>query len=105
MNKHLTIFLCFVMVSAIVLIAVCSAEYFSMGRQVQFYQDQLTESRNTWEKIALDKEKLQKELKAKKNELKEAELSLSEATEKAKELKLEIESLKAEIDALKSGSD
>ena len=105
MNKSLKLWLCAVMIAAVVLMAVCSADYLSRGRQLRSVEALLSESRAAWEQISADKEELKKDLKSKKSELKEAELSLSEATERAVELKAEIETLKAEIEALKNASD
>ena len=95
MNKSLKFWLCAVMIAAVVLMAVCSDDYLSRGRQLRNVEALLSESRAAWEQISADKEELKKDLKSKKSELKEAELSLSEATERAVELKAEIETLKA----------
>lgn len=105
MSKSMKLWLCIVMIAAIALMSLCMADYLSLSRNLRTVQDQLSESRAVWERIAADKEELQKELKSKKNELKEAQLSLSEANEKAEELKSDIETLKKEIKVLKGSAD
>lgn len=105
MNKHLKIWLCIVMASAIALIAFCAVDYLSLGSRLRDCEKRLAESRAAWEQIAADKVEIQKELKAKKENLKEAELTLSESAERAEELKTEIELLKQEIETLKNSSD
>ena len=64
-------------------------------------EQQLAESRETWEQIAAEKEALQDDLRAKQKELKEAKLTLDETTERASELKAENEQLRKDINLLK----
>ena len=101
MNKQIKIILCLVMISAIILMLLCSLHFVQLGRELAGNEKQLQESRAKWERIAADKEALQTELKEKQEELKEAELSLSESKEKAEKLRSEIESLQNDINALK----
>ena len=101
MNKQMKLILCLVMISAVVLMLLCSVHYVQLGRELAGYEKQLQESRARWESIAAEKETLQAELKKKKEELKEAELSLSESEERAEKLKSEISSLQNDIEDLK----
>ena len=63
---------------------------------------ELQASRETWERIAAEKEALQEELKAAENALKEAKLTLEESLSRAETLRAEIESLTLEIESLKA---
>ena len=101
MNKQLKPILYTVMLTAVVLILVCSLYYLNLGKELQACESSLSESRANWEKIASEKESLQEDLKEKQDALKEAELSYSESTEKAEKLKAEISDLKSEIETLK----
>ena len=105
MSKQLRWILCIVMAAAVTLIAVCSASFLDLGRQLHDCEDQLAASRESWENTAAEKEVLQADLKTLRETLKEASLSLSEATERAEELKADISSLQKEIDGLKTASD
>ena len=93
--------LCFVMAAAFALMIVCGLNYLSLTRDLLSCEQQLAESRETWERIAAEKEKLQDDLRAKQKELKETQLSLDETTERASELKAEIEQLQTDIELLK----
>lgn len=105
MNKHLKLFLYAAMLSAILMMGVCAANYIDLGTQLRSTDARLSESRNSWQSIAAEKEALQEELEAKQSDLKEAKKTLSEATERAKVIRAEIESLHKEIDLLKSAAD
>ena len=102
MNKRMKFILCFVMISALLLIVLCFLNYLELGNNLQNYTSQLSESRTNWETIAAEKETLQAQLKEMQSELKEAELSLAESTSKTEELKEDIETLIKEIDTLRS---
>ena len=104
MNKSTRLLLYIIMLAAMALICVCFLHYISLNRQYLDFDRQLSESRETWESIAAEKEALQVSLAEKKNELKEAELSYRESTERAEELKAEIEQLTEEIDNLKQNN-
>lgn len=105
MNKHLRIFLYAAMISAILMIVVCSVCYFELGEQLRSTDARLSESRTAWQGVAAEKEALQEELAAKQNDLKDAELSLNEATARKEEIRAEIEALQKEIDSLRSGAN
>jgi len=105
MNKHLRIFLYAAMISAILMIVVCSVNYLDLGKQLRSTNAQLSESRTAWQGVAAEKEALQEELETKQSDLKEAELSLNEATARTEEIRAEIEALQKEIDSLRSGAD
>ncbi len=101
MNKHLKITVCIVMATAFTLIGCCVLNYINLGEELHSFEARLSESRNTWESIAAEKEKLQDELKAKQKELNIARLELDSATADAVKIRTEIENLKSEIEALK----
>ena len=101
MSKELKIILCLVMAAAFALIFVCGLNYLSLTKELHICEQQLAESRETWEQIAAEKEALQDDLRAKQKELKEAKLTLDETTERASELKAENEQLRKDIDLLK----
>lgn len=101
MNKPLRLILCLVMAAAFALIIVCGLNYLRLTKELRSCEQQLAESRETWEKIAAEKEELQIDLRAKQKELKETKLTLDETTERASELKAEIEQLRKDIDLLK----
>lgn len=100
MSKSLKGILCFILVTALAVMTVLFLRYHSLGKELKNVDQQLTASRENWERIAAEKEELQKELKAKRNELKEAKLSLTEATERAAELREDIAALQEEIRVL-----
>ena len=101
MNNQLKVILCLVMAAACALIVVCGLNYLHLTRELCSIEQQLAESRETWEKIAAEKETLQDSLRAKQKELKETKLTLDETTERATELKTEIEQLRKDIELLK----
>ena len=102
MNNQLKIILCLVMAAALALITVCGLNYLRLTKELRSSEQQLAESRETWETIAAEKEALQDDLRAKQKELKEAKLTLDETTERASELKAEIEQLRKDIELLKA---
>ena len=101
MNKQLKFILCVVMGVAFALMTVCGLNYLHLTRELHACERQLAESRETWERIAAEKEELQDDLRAKQKELKETQLTLDETTERASELKAEIEQLQNDIEILK----
>ena len=101
-NKTLKVFCCVALVTALVLICVLFLHYRDLGAQLSQTQVQLTDSRNTWESVAAEKEKLQAQKKSLESDLKEAKLSLSEAQEKTVSVKEDIDTLTVEIEDLKS---
>ena len=56
-NKTLKVFCCVALVTALVLICVLFLHYRDLGAQLSQTQVQLTDSRNTWESVAAEKEK------------------------------------------------
>ena len=105
MNKMLKTVLCLVMVTAVILAAVCAADYLSLKRRLREDETTLEESRAAWEHIAAEKEKLQVQMKALRDELKEAEYSLEESAVKAEEIRADITLLRREIEQLGGSSD
>ena len=101
MIKTMKAIVCLVMAAALALMTVLFLHYRSLGKELCEVERQLTESRETWEKIASDKEAIQVDLKAKQKEIKETQLQLDEATARAEELKQEINELTEEIESLK----
>ncbi len=91
-------------IAALAVMIILGGGYLRDGKILLAKNQELETSRNTWEKIAEDKEALQEELKEVTNSLKEAKLTLEESTERAEELRQDIEQLKKEIEALKSGN-
>ena len=98
MNNPLKII---VMAVAVLLVVFLVSDYVSMGRDLRSYEQQLAQSRETWEGIAAEKEALQEELKEKKKQLNIAQLELDRSTEEASEIRAEIEQFRTEIEALK----
>ena len=98
MNNPLKII---VMAVAVLLVVFLVSDYVSMGRDLRSYEQQLAQSRETWEGIAAEKETLQEELKEKKKQLNIAQLELDRSTEEASEIRAEIEQFRTEIEALK----
>lgn len=105
MNKPMKILAWIVMAAAVLMMVFCSVTYVKLGRELGQYQQQLDESREIWEKIAAEKEELQKELKDKQRDLNKAQLDLDEATADIEQVKADIEQLTAEIEALKKAAD
>ena len=103
MSKSLKAILCCVMAAALALMLFCSLHYLSLGRELGSVRKQLTESRETWENIAAEKESLQEELKEVRKKLNIANLELEQSTADADEIKAEIELLREEINTLKQG--
>lgn len=101
-NRTIKIFCCVALAAALALISVLFLHYRDLGAQMKTTQSLLSDSRNTWETTAAEKEALQDQKKALENDLKEAKLSLSEAQEKAKTVKENIDTLNKEIQELKS---
>ncbi len=91
------------MAAAVALMIVLGGRYLGDGKKLTEKQLELETSRETWERIAAEKEELQDELKEVTNELKEAKLTLEESTTRAGELREQIETLKDEIETMKSG--
>ena len=100
-NKTVKLFCCVALLAALALICVLFLHYRDLGVQLRNTQTLLSESRNSWETTAAEKEALQDQKKALENDLKEAKLSLSEAQEKTKKVREEIDSLTNEIADLK----
>lgn len=98
MNNPLKII---VMAVAVLLVVFLVSDYVSMDRDLRSYEQQLAQSRETWEGIASEKEALQEELKEKKKQLNIAQLELDRSTEEASEIRAEIEQFRTEIEALK----
>ena len=101
MSKQMKAILCLVMAAALAMMTVLFLSYRSLGKDLRTVEQQLTESRETWEKIASEKEAIQVDLKAKQKEIKETQLQLDEATARAEELRQEISELTEEIEKLK----
>ena len=101
-NRTMKLFCCVALVAALVLICVLFLHYRDLGTQMNITQSLLSQSRNTWESTAAEKEALQDQKKALENDLKEAKLSLTEAQDKTKSVKEDIETLTREIEDLKS---
>ena len=102
MNKLTRLTLVLVMLTALVLIAGCVYNYFSLGRQLRETEIMLAESRDTWNRIDAEKLELLAQLQQKQDELKEARLSLSEDSARADEIEQEIDSLHTDIENLNS---
>ena len=100
-NKTVKLFCCVALLAALALVCVLFLHYRDLGAQLKTTQSLLTESRNTWETIAAEKEALQDQKKALENDLKEAKLSLTEAQEKTKKARDDIDALTQEIADLK----
>ena len=100
MSKTLKIPLCLVLVASLTLIALCTLNYLSLGRELSSCRLQLAESREKWKGIAAEKEALQEDLKAVQKKLNIANLELEKSTADAEEIKTEIEQLRKEIDEL-----
>ena len=100
-NKTVKLFCCVALLAALALVCVLFLHYWDLGAQLKTTQSLLTESRNTWETIAAEKEALQDQKKALENDLKEAKLSLTEAQEKTKKARDDIDTLTQEIADLK----
>jgi len=100
-NKTVKLFCCVALLAALALVCVLFLHYRDLGAQLKTTQSLLTESRNTWETIAAEKEALQDQKKALENDLKEAKLSLTEAQEKTKKARDDIDTLTQEIADLK----
>jgi septal ring factor EnvC (AmiA/AmiB activator) len=100
-NKTVKLFCCVALLAALALVCVLFLHYRDLGAQLKTTQLLLTESRNTWETIAAEKEALQDQKKALENDLKEAKLSLTEAQEKTKKARDDIDTLTQEIADLK----
>ena len=100
-NKTVKLFCCVALLAVLALVCVLFLHYRDLGAQLKTTQSLLTESRNTWETIAAEKEALQDQKKALENDLKEAKLSLTEAQEKAKKARDDIDTLTQEIADLK----
>ena len=101
MNKQLKAILYIVMISALLLMIVCFLNYLNLSHSLTSYERQLSDSRETWERIASEKEEIQADLKARQKELKEAQLSLDESTERIEEHKTEIDALRKDIETLR----
>jgi septal ring factor EnvC (AmiA/AmiB activator) len=101
-NRTIKIFCCVAIAAALALISVLFLHYQDLGAQMKTTQSLLSDSRNTWETTAAEKEALQDQKKALENDLKEAKLSLTEAQDKTKSVKEDIETLTREIEDLKS---
>lgn len=100
-NKMVKLFCCAALLAALALVCVLFLHYRDLGAQLKTTQSLLSESRNTWETVAAEKENLQAQKKSLENDLKEAKLSLSEAQEKAKKVREDIDTLTQEIADLK----
>lgn len=101
MTKQLKLYIIIVMIAAVLLIAICSFEYISLGRQLSSLHLQLNESTEKWSNIAAEKETLQVDLKAKQKELNIAQLDLNDLTKEADDIEADIEQLRSEIEILK----
>ena len=84
------------MIVAILVAAVLYADLLRDRKTLEDLQGQLETSRIAWETTAVEKEKLQEELKTVEEALKEAKLTLSESNERAEKLKAEIAVLREE---------
>ncbi len=105
MSKSTKFFLFVVMIAAVALVVCCGLRYLDLGRQLHSFEEQLSESRKSWENIASEKEALQQELEEKTGQLRNAELSLPELEQKAENLKKDIASLQEEISQLKPAEE
>ena len=55
MSKQMKAILCLVMAAALAMMTVLFLSYRSLGKDLRTVEQQLTESRETWEKIASEK--------------------------------------------------
>lgn len=94
MNKEIKAILCAVLIAALLVICICTADYMNLLHQLRSTERELSDSQENWNKIAEEKEMLQADLKSLQNDLKEAQLSLNEY----ELLKEEVASLRQQID-------
>jgi len=102
MSRTMKGILVLVMAAALAVAAVLGAGILRDTQRVRELEQELAQSRATWEKIAEEKEALQEDLKKVTEELKEARLTLEESTGRAEELREDLAQLDLEIAELQA---